>query len=26
VLADLSDAAGFRRDSLGARTLWKAPQ
>jgi hypothetical protein len=22
VLADLSDAAGFRRDSLGARTLW----
>lgn len=26
VLADLSDAAGFRRDSLGARTLWRAPQ
>lgn len=22
VLADLSDAAGFRRESLGARTLW----
>ena len=25
VLADLSDAAGFRRDFLGARTLWRDP-
>ena len=26
LLAELSDAAGFRRDSLGARTLWRGPR